>query len=86
MSMFYDRIPFGVYKKTIASSIERWYKNAAIDYDVTGGLISITEDSDTIEIRHHEDGVKFQFRMKWYKDYSPEQVFDIWSTAEWQEM
>jgi len=62
-----------------------WYKDAAIDYGVTGKFIEAKTDGNDLIIVHEENGQIYITVIYWYTEYTPEQIYNIWMETEWQE-
>lgn len=66
--------------------IKGWYANASIDYGVNGSLKSVDEDEEgNLIIRWVEDGVDLITAVPYYRDYSAEQIYNIWMEGNWDE-
>lgn len=61
-----------------------WYKNAKIDYDLNGKFIDIKFEKEHLIIIHEEDGQRFETLIGYYKDYTFEQIYNIWMEEEWE--
>lgn len=56
-----------------------WYKNAKIDYNINGHFISVEEvENKHLIVKWVEDGEAYQMLIGWYKDYTSEQLYNIW--------
>ena len=58
-----------------------WYKNAALDYGVTGRFISAEAAGSDLVIRYEEEGQQRETVITWYTEYSPEEIYNIWMEA-----
>ena len=70
-------------KEYLKNRITRYWENAKIDYDIDGEFISIKENGDTLLITWVEMGTQYTMPIHYYKDYSAEQVFNIWMESDW---
>lgn len=55
-----------------------WYKNAAIDYGITGKFIAAEKIGNDLKIVWEEMGERFEMIVAWFEDYSNEQIYNIW--------
>lgn len=55
-----------------------WYKNAAIDYGITGKFITAEKIENDLKIVWEEMGERFEMVVAWFEDYSNEQIYNIW--------
>lgn len=56
-----------------------WYRNAKIDYNINGRFISAEEvDNNHLLVKWIEDGETDEMLIGWYKDYTNEQLYNIW--------
>jgi hypothetical protein len=65
----------------IAKRINNYYRNAYLDYGVTGECINITDITDGIsfiEITWKENGETHSMRIANEMEETPEQIFYIW--------
>lgn len=62
----------------IAKRINNYYRNAYLDYGVTGECINISDGSSFIEIAWRENDEKHSMRIATNMDDTPEQIFYIW--------
>lgn len=58
-----------------------WYKNAELDYGITGHFISAEATGHELTIRWIEDGQQLETVITWYAEYSPEEIYNIWMEA-----
>ena len=70
-------------KNHLKEKIAGWYKTAKEDYGVSGKFIDAEEKINKsggkdLVIRFEEDGKEQKTTIGWYKDYTPEQIYDIW--------
>ena len=66
------------YTKYLEAAITRWYTNAKMDYNVNGRFISAQVSGDTLSIIWEDEGQKFKTSDRWYTDYTPDQIFNLW--------
>lgn len=69
---------YTAYIKYLKNAINNWYRNAKIDYNVNGRFISATVSGDTLSIVWEEDGQKLKVSYRWFTDFTPEQIYNIW--------
>lgn len=58
-----------------------WYKNAALDYGITGRFLSASTEGNDLRIRWEEEGKQMETVVAWYTEYSPEEIYNIWMEA-----
>ena len=58
--------------------IKSWYENAKLDHGINGKFIDCKAEGDNLLIFHEEEGKKYITRIGYYKDYTPEQIYNIW--------
>lgn len=58
-----------------------WYKNAEIDYCITGRFISAEAAGDDLKITWEEMGERLELVIDWYAEYTPDQLYNIWMEA-----
>lgn len=61
-----------------------WYKNAKIDYNISGKFLKAEIDNNNLIIIHEEMGQVFKTVIAYYSEYTPEQLYNIWMEEEWQ--
>ena len=61
------------------------YREAASDFDISGGLDALEDDGDDLILYLHEDDLKFAARFSNFNDYTAEQLFDAFLTGKWEE-
>lgn len=66
------------YTEYLKAAITKWYENAKREYGVFGGFISAEEQGNDLYITWSEDCRKFGMKIGYYKDNSPEQIYNIW--------
>jgi hypothetical protein len=66
------------YTPYLREAITRWYRNAEMDYGIIGRWIGARENGSGLEIYYEEDGERMTYTVAWYKEYTPEQVYNIW--------
>lgn len=72
-------------KNYLNERITNWYKNAEIDYGVTGKFIDIEVMGDDLKIIFEEKGRRLYSIIAYFEDYTAEQIFDIWLEFDWFE-
>ncbi len=55
-----------------------WYKNAAIDYGITGKFLDAEIIGNDLKIIWEEMGNQMEMMISWFKEYEPEQIYNIW--------
>lgn len=55
-----------------------WYKNAEIDYGVTGKFLDAEITGNDLKIIWEEMGEQLEYVVGWFKEYSMEQIYNIW--------
>lgn len=55
-----------------------WYKNAAIDYGITGKFVDVETVGNDLKIIWEEMGEGLEMIVVWFAEYTPEQIFNIW--------
>ena len=55
-----------------------WYKNAEIDYGVSGKFLDAEIIGHDIKIIWEEMGERFEMVVYWFTEYTPDQIYDIW--------
>ena len=58
-----------------------WYKNAALDYGITGRFIGAETSGADLLIRWEEEGQQLETVITWYTEYTPEEIYNIWMEA-----
>lgn len=58
-----------------------WYKNAEIDYGVTGKFLDCEAAENDLLIIWEEMGEKQELVVAWFTEYTPEQIYNIWMEA-----
>lgn len=69
---------YTAYIKYLENAINNWYRNAKIDYNVNGRFVSASVSEDTLSIVWEEEGQKFKVSYRWFTDFTPEQIYNIW--------
>ncbi len=54
-----------------------WYKNAEIDYGVTGKFLDAEIIGEDLKIIWEEMGERLEYVVGWFKEYSIEQIYNI---------
>lgn len=66
-------------KSGLKSKIDNWYRNAKIDYGVSGKFIDVREESGALVVYWEEDGKRKKYSFgKYWDDYSVDQLYNIW--------
>lgn len=66
-------------KSGLKSKIDNWYRNAKIDYGVSGKFVDVREESGALVVYWEEDGKRKRYSFgKYWNDYSVEQLYNIW--------
>ncbi len=55
-----------------------WYRNAAIDYGITGKFIDAEIINNNLKIIWEEMGESLEMVISWFGEYTPEQLYNIW--------
>lgn len=55
-----------------------WFANAKLDYGIDGHFISAIEDLENLIITWFEDGNYYEITIAYYKDFTAEQIYNIW--------
>ena len=55
-----------------------WYANAAIDYGVTGKFLDAEITGNDLKIIWEEMGERLEYVVGWCREYSMEQIYNIW--------
>lgn len=55
-----------------------WYKNAEIDYGVTGKFLDAEIIGEDLKITWEEMGERLEYIVGWFTEYSLEQIYNIW--------
>lgn len=55
-----------------------WYKNAEIDYGITGRFIGAEIIENDLKIIWEEMGEHFEYVVGWFAEYNLEQIYNIW--------
>lgn len=55
-----------------------WYKNAEIDYGVTGKFLDAEITGNDLKIIWEEMGERLEYVVGWFTEYSLEQIYNIW--------
>lgn len=62
-----------------------WYANAYIDYGIMGKFLNCKIIDNDLIIMWEEQGEKLITTIHWFRDYTPEQIYNIWMESEWIE-
>lgn len=65
-------------KSDLNNRIAGWYRNARIDYGVSGRFLDAQEDRNDLRIVWEEDGKCYASTVSWWAEYTPEQIYNIW--------
>lgn len=55
-----------------------WYKNAEIDYGITGKFIDCETCLNALIIIWEEMGERLEMTINQYQEYNAEQIYNIW--------
>lgn len=55
-----------------------WYKNATIDYGVTGKFLDAEITGNDLKIIWEEMGERLEYAVGWFAEYNLEQIYNIW--------
>lgn len=55
-----------------------WYRNSEIDYGISGKFIDIETIGNDLKIIWEEMGKRMETIVAWFREYSMEQLYDIW--------
>lgn len=55
-----------------------WYKNAEIDYGVTGKFLDAEIIENDLKIIWEEMGERLEYVVGWFTEYNLEQIYNIW--------
>lgn len=55
-----------------------WYKNAEIDYGVSGRFLDAEIIGNDLKIIWEEMGERLEMFISWFADYTNEQIYNIW--------
>lgn len=55
-----------------------WYKNAEIDYGVTGKFLDAEIRGNDLKIVWEEMGERLEYIVGWFAEYNLEQIYNIW--------
>lgn len=58
-----------------------WYKNAEIDYNITGKFLDAEIIGNDLKIIWEEMDKQFEYIVGWFIEYTPEQIYNIWMEA-----
>lgn len=68
-----------IIKKYLEQKITNgWYKNAEIDYGVTGKFLDAEIIGNDLKIIWEEMGERLEYVVGWFTEYSLEQIYNIW--------
>ena len=81
-----EEIKLSIVRIHLECSIKRWYENAKLDYGISGKFIDCKAQGDNLLIFWEEEGKKNTTKIGYYKDYSPEQIFNIWMEDDGEEV
>lgn len=56
-----------------------WYANSAIDYGITGKFLDVEVIGNDLKIIWEEMGEQLETIVAWFTEYSPEQIYNIWT-------
>lgn len=55
-----------------------WYRNAEIDYGITGKFLDVEIIGNNLKIIWEEMGERLEMIVSWFTEYSMEQIYNIW--------
>lgn len=55
-----------------------WYKNAEIDYGISGKFIDAEIIGNDLKIIWEEMGERMEYIVVWFTEYTLEQIYNIW--------
>lgn len=55
-----------------------WYKNAEIDYGMTGKFLDAEIRGNDLKIVWEEMGERLEYIVGWFAEYNLEQIYNIW--------
>lgn len=58
-----------------------WYRDAEIDYGISGGFLDAEAVNHDLKVVWEEDGERLEMVIDWYTEYTPEQLYNIWMEA-----
>ena len=73
-----EEVKLNIVRIHLDCRIKSWYENAKIDYGISGRFLDCKVEGDNLLIFHEEEGKKYITRIGYYKDYTPEQIYNIW--------
>ena len=57
---------------------DSWYKNAEIDYGVTGKFLDAEIIGNDLKIVWEEMDERLEYVVGWFTEYNLEQIYNIW--------
>lgn len=55
-----------------------WYRNAEIDYGITGKFLDVESIGNNLKIIWEEMGERLEMVVSWFTEYDMEQIYNIW--------
>lgn len=66
-------------KNHLEKKINGWYENVRHDYEgIDGKFLGVSAEGNNLKIKWEENGKEKTSTISWYKEYTPEQLYDIW--------
>lgn len=81
-----EEVKLSVVRIHLECSIKKWYENAKLDYGINGRFLECKAQGDNLFLFWEEEGKKYTAKIGYYKDYSPEQIFNIWMEDDGEEV
>lgn len=68
----------GMVKNYLNRKITNWYRNAEIDYNISGKFIDAKEEGNNLRIIWEEMGERLEMTINWFREYHLEHLYNIW--------
>ena len=68
-------------KKYLEQKINGWYRNAKLDYGVSGHFVDARVVDNELLIKWVEDGETYEKAILYFQDYANEELYNIWMEA-----
>lgn len=81
-----NEVMLNVIRFHLESSMKRWYEDVELYYGISGRFLDCKAEGDNLLIFYEEKGKKYITRISYYKDYTPEQIYNIWMESDGCEM
>lgn len=81
-----NEVMLNVIRFHLESTMKRWYEDVELYYGISGRFLDCKAEGDNLLIFYEEKGKKYITRICSYKDYTPEQIYNIWMEADGCEM